>query len=313
MARLLKNAAKDIADAFTRWNLWQGGGGASTLSDLNDVSINNPQADEVLQFNGTDWVNAIVSGGSLGGKVETIWSNPSPLSIFNEQTISINTNYDIFIVHFRPTNTSGTNFTLCLNKVFNRTYYLICNSGDSQDYQLMRAITFSENLVQFGGGLRPGIEFGNQFCIPTTIYGIKFAPIEEINASDVKIPIYGNVDAAIDSHDVQLAALDDDIIRIDTKLDGENWKYLTSQIEYIKYGNVVTVKTIGYGLAASTTLNIIGTLPEGYRPRKPIYANGYCGSYRSINMSVTIETNGNISIAAASYQQYGGFSITYII
>ena len=35
-----------------------GGGGASTLAGLNDVSLNNPTNGQILQYNGTHWVNA---------------------------------------------------------------------------------------------------------------------------------------------------------------------------------------------------------------------------------------------------------------
>ena len=38
-------------------NITTGSGGASALSDLSDVSITSPAANDVLVFNGTNWVN----------------------------------------------------------------------------------------------------------------------------------------------------------------------------------------------------------------------------------------------------------------
>jgi hypothetical protein len=43
-----------------------GGGGASDLDDLTDVVITAPTTDEVLKYNGTNWVNAAVPGGGGG-------------------------------------------------------------------------------------------------------------------------------------------------------------------------------------------------------------------------------------------------------
>lgn len=40
-----------------------GGGGASALDDLTDVVLSAPSNGQVLQYNGTNWVNAAVVGG----------------------------------------------------------------------------------------------------------------------------------------------------------------------------------------------------------------------------------------------------------
>ena len=57
--RTLKQVATNMADAFTRFGLWKGGGsgGSSSLSDMTDVKFTNLQANDVLKYNGNDWVN----------------------------------------------------------------------------------------------------------------------------------------------------------------------------------------------------------------------------------------------------------------
>lgn len=44
-----------------------GGGGASALNDLTDVVITSPSSGQVVKYNGSDWVNATVSGAFGGG------------------------------------------------------------------------------------------------------------------------------------------------------------------------------------------------------------------------------------------------------
>jgi len=44
-----------------------GGGGASALDDLTDVVITSANTGQVLQYNGTNWVNASAAGGIFGG------------------------------------------------------------------------------------------------------------------------------------------------------------------------------------------------------------------------------------------------------
>ena len=59
MSAILKQKLIDIANGFTKYNLWKGGGsgGSSTLSELTDVTFTNLQANEVLKYNGSVWVN----------------------------------------------------------------------------------------------------------------------------------------------------------------------------------------------------------------------------------------------------------------
>lgn len=52
-----------LATAAATWTAIQNNGGASTLDDLNDVSITSPADNEFLRYNGTNWVNEAVSTG----------------------------------------------------------------------------------------------------------------------------------------------------------------------------------------------------------------------------------------------------------
>lgn len=58
--RTLKQVAINMADAFTRFGLWKGGGsgGSSALADMTDVSFSNLKENDVLKYNGSIWVNS---------------------------------------------------------------------------------------------------------------------------------------------------------------------------------------------------------------------------------------------------------------
>lgn len=57
--RTLKQVAKNMADAFTRYGLWKSGGsgGSSALSEMTDVTFTNLQPNDILKYNGNVWVN----------------------------------------------------------------------------------------------------------------------------------------------------------------------------------------------------------------------------------------------------------------
>ena len=54
------------------WVEVSGGSGANSLNELSDVSISNPQTNEVLKYNGTNWVNDTDDTGSGSGTVTTV-------------------------------------------------------------------------------------------------------------------------------------------------------------------------------------------------------------------------------------------------
>ena len=59
MSAILKQKLIDIANGFTKYGLWKGGGsgGSSALSDMTDVTLSNLQANNILKYNGSVWVN----------------------------------------------------------------------------------------------------------------------------------------------------------------------------------------------------------------------------------------------------------------
>lgn len=56
-------------DPFLRTSA--GGGGGGDLDDLTDVVIASPTTDEVLKYNGSNWVNGSVPGGGGGGDISS--------------------------------------------------------------------------------------------------------------------------------------------------------------------------------------------------------------------------------------------------
>lgn len=154
---ILKQFAVDIANSFTKWSLWRGGGGSSTLAELEDVTITTPQADEVLQFDGDKWINAIVeSGASLGGKVEYITQIgvlPIPIQY---------SNYDIIIFIVPSTDNVQILGTMVSN-------------SENLPKQLQIPITNNSRVVISNTNMiteRPA------YCGNVLVYGVKFAPIE---------------------------------------------------------------------------------------------------------------------------------------
>ena len=58
MSAILKQKLIDIANGFTKYGLWKGGSsGSSALSEMSDVKFTNLQANDVLKYNGSVWVN----------------------------------------------------------------------------------------------------------------------------------------------------------------------------------------------------------------------------------------------------------------
>ena len=52
-----------------------GGGGATTLNGLNDVTITSASNNEVLTWNGSSWVNSAAQGGTLGTPTDTTYND----------------------------------------------------------------------------------------------------------------------------------------------------------------------------------------------------------------------------------------------
>ena len=72
MSAILKQKLIDIANGFTKYGLWKGGsGGSSALSDMTDVTFTNLQTNDVLTYNGSEWVN----DDNLQTQINTLNSN----------------------------------------------------------------------------------------------------------------------------------------------------------------------------------------------------------------------------------------------
>lgn len=68
--RILKQMAIDMANAFTRFNLWKssggGSGGSTTLADLTDVALTQQLVKgDILEYDGSKWVNGVAESGAL--------------------------------------------------------------------------------------------------------------------------------------------------------------------------------------------------------------------------------------------------------
>ena len=94
--RTLKQVAINMADAFTRFGLWKGGGsgGSSALSDMTDVTFTDLQANDVLKYNGSVWVNGDdLHEYSTEEKVVGKWIDGKPIyeRVFTNLNLSLNT------------------------------------------------------------------------------------------------------------------------------------------------------------------------------------------------------------------------------
>ena len=82
MSAILKQKLIDIANGFTKYNLWKGGGssGSSNLSELTDVTLTDLQANDVLKYNGSVWVNGdCFHEYSTEEKVVGKWTDGKPI------------------------------------------------------------------------------------------------------------------------------------------------------------------------------------------------------------------------------------------
>ena len=90
MSAILKQKLIDIANGFTKYGLWKGGGSgvSSALSDMTDVSFTNLQTNDILKYNGSVWINDDnLHEYSTEEKVVGKWIDGKPIY---EITIKIN-------------------------------------------------------------------------------------------------------------------------------------------------------------------------------------------------------------------------------
>lgn len=93
MSAMLKQKLIDIANGFTKYGLWKGGGSGS-LSEMTDVTLSNLQSNDVLTYNGSNWVN----DDNLQTQINTLNSNLiniTSLSVTKKKIGKIN-DFDLF-------------------------------------------------------------------------------------------------------------------------------------------------------------------------------------------------------------------------
>lgn len=90
MSAILKQKLIDIANGFTKYGLWKGGGsgGSSSLSDMTDVSFSNLKENDVLKYKGSVWINSDnLHEYSTEEKIVGKWIDGKPIY---EKTYSLN-------------------------------------------------------------------------------------------------------------------------------------------------------------------------------------------------------------------------------
>ena len=91
--RTLKQVATNMADAFTRFGLWKGGG-SGTLSEMTDVTFTDLQENDILKYNGSVWVNDDnLHEYSTEEKVVGKWIDGKPIyeRVFTDVNVSLAT------------------------------------------------------------------------------------------------------------------------------------------------------------------------------------------------------------------------------
>jgi hypothetical protein len=134
-----------------------GGGGATTLGQLTDVSLTSPTNNQVLTYNGSLWVNADPSGGGgpflplAGGVIaepgRISWGNATPDS-FSIGTTHPNGNYNLYVQDVGINMFAGDGFTF--QSSFASTIATFMNSSaalyifdNSDNTTLVRGLTSS--------------------------------------------------------------------------------------------------------------------------------------------------------------------------
>lgn len=104
MSAILKQKLIDIANGFTKYGLWKGGG-SGNLSELDDVTLTNLQTNDVLTYNGSKWVN----DDNLQKQIDTLNSN------FSESFCKTFTHNITF-------NDGSFNLSYDLSRIFSKIY-----------------------------------------------------------------------------------------------------------------------------------------------------------------------------------------------
>ena len=133
MSAILKQKLIDIANGFTKYGLWKGGG-SSALSDMTDVTFTDLQANDVLKYNGSVWINDDnLHEYSTEEKIVGKWIDGKPL--YQKTVIYDITSTDDFISI--PLNLESPDFIILYDFTLNNgnTFY-----GHAEPYRYYRII-----------------------------------------------------------------------------------------------------------------------------------------------------------------------------
>ena len=122
--RTLKQVATDMANAFTRFGLWKGGGsgGSSALSEMTDVTFTDLQKNDVLIYNGSVWVNGNnLHDYSTEEKIVGTWIDGKPI-------------YEKVIKQTVVINSQNASFNIDIPKFDFIMYYVDMVRGDSNEH-----------------------------------------------------------------------------------------------------------------------------------------------------------------------------------
>ena len=113
-----------------------------------------------------------------GMKMDLLWANPSPTSVFAAQTVALDlSDYDFFVVSAFRTNDYATTPTFS-GIIPKGVLAVIYGSEAGQANIYSRKITFSDSGVEFSTGYATGSTANSTAdCIPDKIYGIKMSYI----------------------------------------------------------------------------------------------------------------------------------------
>ena len=161
MSAILKQKLIDIANGFTKYGLWKGSGsgGSSALSDMTDVTFTNLQANEVLKYNGSVWVNddnlhaysteekvvgKWIDGKTIYEKTITInitWSGDSLQNIQHGiQNIDLIINWRTFLNNYSLPYSGDKTYQL----YYDSTNLIYKNNANWNNYTLMTIIQYTK-------------------------------------------------------------------------------------------------------------------------------------------------------------------------
>lgn len=120
------------------------------------------------------------TGGASASETPTLlWTNPSPTSNFNAQTVSIDlTDYEAFLIYTKGQSSTNTYNYNYVKKTDTGKWILADYQGDVR-YATLRQITnITDSGMTFGNGAYGwSNNSGSKYCIPVEIYGLKKAII----------------------------------------------------------------------------------------------------------------------------------------